>query len=92
MAAIAPRPPGGAGIADLLVLLFRCLTAGRAVIAVIADVGITGGITPTSGAPSREAEEGEGCDEAGGVRWRLLPWESIWRPTPDAVQSRQARW
>ena len=40
------------------------------------------------GAPSREVEEGKGCDEAGGVRWRLLPWKAIWRPTPDALQSR----
>jgi hypothetical protein len=52
---------------------------------------IHGGIRARGAAPSREAEEGEGYDEAGGVRWRLLPWETIWRPTPDALQSRQAR-
>ena len=43
------------------------------------------------GAPPREAEEGEGCDEAGGERWRLLPWETIQRSPPDSLQNLKAR-
>ena len=51
----------------------------------------TAGGIRARGAPPREAEEGEGNDDAGGVRWRLLPRATILRPTPDASQNCQAR-
>ena len=54
------------------------------------EADATGGIR-ARGAPPREAEEGEGCDEAGGERWHLLPWETIRRSTPDSLQNRKAR-
>ena len=50
------------------------------------ETDAAGGIR-ARGAPLHEAEEGEG----GGVRWRLLPWEIVLRPTPDASQNRKAR-